>query len=229
MKKILLEYANMFAYAITGLVFGLSFFLLFINFYHMQELSWTVDVTALNDTNRASIQSKIETIKNNISVYDQSTYTGNLNIYALNNAKLKLESCVEVFERDEMMKYLELDQIGIKDAYNFTIDYKNNILNDCLVMQIKSMFSSDVIALLPNYNLIEPYVDNNINILLSSIDYVESNIENSDHYYFTTDNNKNNFFDLVNDSYSDTMKDYQNALDLVVEISNWYRSVVIGG
>ena len=90
MKKILLEYANMFAYAITGLVFGLSFFLLFINFYHMQELSWTVDVTALNDTNRASIQSKIETIKNNISVYDQSTYTGNLNIYALNNAKLKL-------------------------------------------------------------------------------------------------------------------------------------------
>ena len=229
MKKILLEYANMFAYAITGLVFGLSFFLLFINFYHMQELSWTVDVTALNDTNRASIQSKIETIKNNISVYDQSTYTGNLNIYALNNAKLKLESCVEVFERDEMMKYLELDQIGIKDAYNFTIDYKNNILNDCLVMQIKSMFSSDVIALLPNYNLIEPYVDNNINILLSSIDYVESNIENSDHYYFTTDNNKNNFFDLVNDSYSDTMKNYQNALDLVVEISNWYRSVVIGG
>ncbi len=229
MKKILLEYANMFAYAITGLVFGLSFFLLFINFYHMQELSLTVDVTALNDTNKASIQSKIETIKNNISVYDQSTYTGNLNIYALNNAKLKLESCVEVFERDEMMKYLELDQIGIKDAYNFTIDYKNNILNDCLVMQIKSMFSSDVIALLPNYNLIEPYVDNNINILLSSIDYVESNIENSDHYYFTTDNNKNNFFDLVNDSYSDTMKNYQNALDLVVEISNWYRSVVIGG
>ena len=116
MKKILLEYANMFAYAITGLVFGLSFFLLFINFYHMQELSLTVDVTALNDTNKASIQSKIETIKNNISVYDQSTYTGNLNIYALNNAKLKLESCVEVFERDEMMKYLELDQIGIKDA-----------------------------------------------------------------------------------------------------------------
>ena len=229
MKKIILNYSNMFAYAITGLVFGLSFFLLFINFYHMQELSLTVDVTALNDTNKASIQSKIETIKNNISVYDQSTYTGNLNIYALNNAKLKLESCVEVFERDEMMKYLELDQIGIKDAYNFTIDYKNNILNDCLVMQIKSMFSSDVIALLPNYNLIEPYVDNNINILLSSIDYVESNIENSDHYYFTTDNNKNNFFDLVNDSYSDTMKNYQNALDLVVEISNWYRSVVIGG
>ena len=35
MKKVLLEYANVFAYTITGLVFGLSFFLLFINFYHI--------------------------------------------------------------------------------------------------------------------------------------------------------------------------------------------------
>ena len=229
MKKILLEYANMFAYAITGLVFGLSFFLLFINFYHMQELSETVDVSSFNATNKASVESKIETIKNNISVYDQSTYNGNLNIYALNNTKSKLESCVEVFERDDMMKYFDLEQIGITDAYNFTIDFKNNILNDCLVMQIKSMFSSDVVSLLPNFNLIKPYVDSNLNILLSSVDYVEGNIENSDHYYFTTDNNKNNFFDLVNDSYSDTMKSYQNSLDLVVEISNWYRSVVIGG
>ena len=229
MKKILLEYANMFAYAITGLVFGLSFFLLFINFYHMQELSETVDVSSFNATNKASVESKIETIKNNISVYDQSTYNGNLNIYALNNTKSKLESCVEVFERDDMMKYFDLEQIGITDAYNFTIDFKNNILNDCLVMQIKSMFVSDTVSLLPNFNLIKPYVDNNLNTLLGSVDYIKSNIENSDHYYFTTQNNKTNFFDIVDDSYSNVMNDYQSSLDLVVEISNWYRNVVIGG
>lgn len=229
MKKILLEYANMFAYTFTGLVFGLSFFLLFINFYHMQELSETADVSSFNDTNKVSVESKIETIKNNISVYDQSTYSGALNIYALNNAKSKLEACVEVFESDDMMKYFDLDQIGIKDSYNFTIDFKNNVLNDCLVMQIKSMFNSDTISTLPNYNLIKPYVDNSINNLLSSVNYVQSNIENSDHYYFTTDNNKTNFFDLVDDSYSNVMRNYQNSLDLVVEVSNWYRNVVIGG
>ena len=227
MKKILLEYANTFAYTFTGLVFGLSFFLLFINFYHMQELSETADVSSFNDTNKVSVESKIETIKNNISVYDQSTYSGALNIYALNNAKSKLEACVEVFESDDMMKYFDLEQIGIKDSYNFTIDFKNNVLNDCLVMQIKSMFNSDTISTLPNYNLIKPYVDNSINNLLSSVNYVQSNIENSDHYYFTTDNNKTNFFDLVDDSYSNVMRNYQNSLDLVVEVSNWYRNVVI--
>ena len=229
MKKFLLEYANVFAYTITGLVFGLSFFLLFINFYHMQELAETVDVSSYNDTNKATVESKIETIRNNISVYNQSTYTGSLNIYGLNTVQLKLQDCLEILESEDMMKYFELDEIGINDSYNFTLDFKNKILNDCLVMQVKSMFNTDTVAMLPNFNIIKPYVELNLDTLLDSTNYVQSNIENSDHYYFSTETNKDNFFNLVDDSYSDVMNSYQNSLDLLVEISNWYRNVVLGG
>lgn len=229
MKKVLLEYTNVFAYTITGLVFGLSFFLLFINFYHMQELAETVDVSSYNDTNKATVESKIETIRNNISVYNQSTYTGSLNIYGLNTVQLKLQDCLEILESEDMMKYFELDEIGIKDSYNFTLDFKNKILNDCLVMQIKSMFNTDTVAMLPNFNIIKPYVELNLDTLLDSTNYVQSNIENSDHYYFSTETNKANFFNLVDDSYSDVMNSYQSSLDLLVEISNWYRNVVLGG
>ena len=229
MKKVLLEYANVFAYTITGLVFGLSFFLLFINFYHMQELAETVDVSSYNDTNKATVESKIETIRNNISVYNQSTYTGSLNIYGLNTVQLKLQDCLETLESEDMMKYFELDEIGIKDSYNFTLDFKNKILNDCLVMQVKSMFNTDTVSMLPNFNVIKPYVELNLDTLLDSTNYVQSNIENSDHYYFSTETNKANFFNLVDDSYSDVMNSYQNSLDLLVEISNWYRNVVLGG
>ena len=229
MKKVLLEYANVFAYTITGLIFGLSFFLLFINFYHMQELAETVDVSSYNDTNKVSVESKIETIRNNISVYNQSTYTGSLNIYGLNTVQLKLQDCLEILESDDMMKYFELDEIGIKDSYNFTLDFKNKILNDCLVMQIKSIFNTDTVAMLPNFNIIKPYVELNLDTLLDSTNYVQSNIENSDHYYFSTETNKANFFNLVDDSYSDIMNSYQSSLDLLVEVSNWYRNVVLGG
>lgn len=229
MKKLLLEYANIFAYTITGLVFGCAFFLLFINFYHMQELSETVDVSLYNDNNKAIVENKIQTIKNNIGVYRQSTYRGSLNIYGLNNVQARLNSCIAIIESDDMMKYFELDKIGIKDSYNFVVDYKNNILNDCLVMQVVSMLNTDTVQSLTNYNVISPLVEGNVNSLLDSVDYVQSNIENSDHYYFTTDSNKNNFFDLVEDSYSTTMNSYQNTLDLLVEISYWYRNVVQGG
>ena len=96
-------------------------------------------------------------------------------------------------------------------------------------MQIKSMFNTDTISLLPNFNLVKSYVDIDVDNLLDSIGYVQNNIENSDHYYFSTDTNKNNFFDLTEYSYSYVMNDYQSALDLLVEISEWYRSIVIGG
>lgn len=229
MKKVLLDYANTFAYTITGLIFGLAFFLLFINFYHMQELAETVDVSSYNETNKASVEEKISTIKDNINVYSQSTYNGSLNIYGLNTVKLKLEDCLEIIESDEMMRYFELDEIGIKDSYNFTVDFKNNILNDCLVMQVKSMFNTDTVATLPNFNIIKPYVDLDVDYLLDSTNYVQSNIENSDHYYFSTETNKSNFFNLVDDSYANIMNSYQSSLDLLVEISNWYRDVVLGG
>lgn len=229
MKKVLLEYANVFAYTITGLVFGLAFFLLFINFYHMQELAETVDVSAYNDTNKASVEEKIETIRNNINVYNQSTYNGSLNIYGLNTVQLKLQDCLEIIESEDMMKYFELDEIGINDSYNFTVDFKNKILNDCLVMQVKSLFNTDTVATLPNFDTIKPYVELDLEALLDSTNYVQSNIENSDHYYFSTETNKANFFNLVDDSYSDIMNSYQNSLDLLVEVSNWYRDIVIGG
>lgn len=229
MKKMLLEYANMFAYTFTGLIFGLAFFLLFINFYHMQELAQTVDVSTYNETTKASIEQKIETIRNNINVYNQSTYNGALNIYGLNTAQAKLQSCLDIISSDKMMHYLDLDEVSINDSYNFVIDYKNEILNDCLVMQVKSMFNTDTIATLPNFDLVKPYIDLNIDVILSTVDYTQSNLENSDHYYFTTQANKNNFFNLVNDSYSNTMNSYLDSLDLLVRVSEWYKSVVVGG
>ena len=229
MKNILLEYANIIGYTVTGLIFGLSFFLLIINFYHMQELSETISVETYNNDNKQLIEQKINTIKNNISVYSQNSYTGNLNIYGLNTSQIKLQECVNIIESDEMMSYLSKSNIGIRDVYDFTGDFRNNILNDCLVMQIKSMFNTDTIATLPNYNIIKPYVDLNVNNLVQSVGYVQSNIENSDHYYYSTSTNKSNFFDLTNDSYLEIVNNYQQTLDLLVEISNWYRTVVVGG
>ena len=157
MKKLLLEYVNMFAYTFTGLIFGLAFFLLFINFYHMQELANLVDVSTYNDNTKASIESKIETIRNNINVYNQSTYTGSLNIYGINTVQAKLQSCIDIVESDTMMHYLDLDVIGIKDSYSFTVDFRNQILNDCLVMQIKSMLNTETVTSLPN-TVYRPFV-----------------------------------------------------------------------
>ncbi len=229
MKKILLEYANIIGYTITGLIFGLSFFLLFINFYHSQELSYVADVSEYNTINKDTVSQKIATIRANLSVYNQANYSGNLNIYGLNTAQIKLEECLKIIESPEMMAYFEKKEIQLKDSYNFAVDFKNKILNDCLVMQVKSMFNTDTVSKLPNFDIIKPYVELSLNNLLSSSAYVQADLENADHYFFNTNGNRTNFFDLVNDSYSNIMNDYQDSLDLLVEISAWFKSIVIGG
>ena len=127
------------------------------------------------------------------------------------------------------MAYFEKKEIQLKDSYNFAVDFKNKILNDCLVMQVKSMFNTDTVSKLPNFDIIKPYVELSLNNLLSSSAYVQADLENADHYFFNTNGNRTNFFDLVNDSYSNIMNDYQDSLDLLVEISAWFKSIVIGG
>lgn len=229
MKKLLLEYANLIGYTITGLIFGLSFFLLFINFYHYEEINTTYDASSNVVTNKENINSKISTIKNNISVYNTNNYSGNLNVYGLNSMQLKLQSCVEILESEDMMKYFDINSVQLKDVYNFASDFNNNVLNDCFVMQLKSGFNEDTVSSLPNANIIKPYTDITFENLVSSTDYIISNVENADHYYFSTTNNKDNFFNLTEDSYLSLSFAYQNTLDFLVEVSNWYRMIVVGG
>lgn len=229
MKKLLLEYANIIGYTVTGLIFGLSFFLIFVNFYHYEEINTAYDVSSYSATNKENAISKINTIKSNISVYDPNNYSGSLNVYGLNNMQLKLQACVEILESEDMMKYFDMTSVQLKDAYNFATDFNNKVLNDCIVMQIKSGFNDEAVSSLPNANIIKPYVDTTLNNLVSFDEYITSNLENADHYFFSTNNNKINFFNLTEDSYVSTSGAYQDTLDFLVEISNWYRTIVVGG
>ena len=229
MKKILLEYALMIGYTVTGLVFGVAFFLLFINFYHSQELAYVADVKSINATALEVSKNKIETIRNNLSVYNQNTYSGPYDIYALNTVQLKLQACLDDLESDKVSKYLAMDSIGIQDTYDFIIAIKDTALNDCLVMKVKSLFNNDIIAGLPNYYVIKPYVELDSNSLTGSLDYVQNLLEDTDHYHFSTDTNKKNFFSTVENSYTTGIGKYQLTLDLLVQISEWYKTVVVGG
>lgn len=229
MKKILFEYANIIAYTVTGLIFGLAFFLIFINFYHYQEVNGVVDVKDYNKRNKDLIVDKINTIKSNINVYEQGTYSGSFNIYGLNNTKIKLQKCVEVLESEEIMNQFDKEQIEMKDVYQFTRLLKNEVLNDCLIMQAMSIFKTDSTVDFPNVNNMENLMDLNVNTISSSVNFVQKSLENADHYYFSTDTNKNNFFNLLNDSYYNSVNNYQATVDLLVVISEWYKNIVIGG
>ncbi len=229
MKKILLEYINIFAYAVVGLVFGFSFFLLFINFYHYKEINESVNVSEEMLDYKQKTDEKIAKIKDNINLYQQNTYNGRNNIYDMNGIQIKLNSCVKSFESEEYKNLANKESFEIKDVYNLGRFYQNTILNDCIVLQLSSLADESSSYSIASLSTIRPFLKTNINQLLSSNGYIISSLENADNYYFTNDISKSSIFFLAKDSYSAINKNYQNTLDFLVEISEWYKSEVVGG
>lgn len=229
MKKILLEYINVFAYAVVGIVFGFSFFLLFINFYHYKEINETINVKEEMENYKQKTEEKLTKIKDNISLYQQNTYNGRNNIYDMNSIQIKLNSCVKSFESEEYKNLANKENIEIKDVYKLGKFYQNTILNDCVVLQLSSLADESSSYSITSLSTIRPFLKTNINQLLSSNGYITSSLENADNYYFTNDISKSSIFFLAKDSYSAINKNYQNTLDFLVEISEWYKSEVVGG
>lgn len=229
MKKILLEYINVFAYAVVGIVFGFSFFLLFINFYHYKEINETINVKEEMENYKQKTEEKLTKIKDNISLYQQNTYNGKNNIYDMNSIQIKLNSCVKSFESEEYKNLANKENIEIKDVYKLGKFYQNTILNDCVVLQLSSLADESSSYSITSLSTIRPFLKTNINQLLSSNGYITSSLENADNYYFTNDISKSSIFFLAKDSYSAINKNYQNTLDFLVEISKWYKSEVVGG
>lgn len=229
MKKILLEYINVFAYAVVGIVFGFSFFLLFINFYHYKEINETINVKEEMENYKQKTEEKLTKIKDNISLYQQNTYNGRNNIYDMNSIQIKLNSCVKSFESEEYKNLTNKENIEIKDVYKLGKFYQNTILNDCVVLQLSSLADESSSYSITSLSTIRPFLKTNINQLLTSNGYITSNLENADNYYFTNDISKSSIFFLAKDSYSAINKNYQNTLDFLVEISEWYKSEVVGG
>lgn len=229
MKKILLEYINVFAYAVVGIVFGFSFFLLFINFYHYKEINETINVKEEMENYKQKTEEKLTKIKDNISLYQQNTYNGRNNIYDMNSIQIKLNSCVKSFESEEYKNLTNKENIEIKDVYKLGKFYQNTILNDCVVLQLSSLADESSSYSITSLSTIRPFLKTNINQLLSSNGYITSSLENADNYYFTNDISKSSIFFLAKDSYSAINKNYQNTLDFLVEISEWYKSEVVGG
>lgn len=229
MKKMLLEYINIFAYALTGLVFGFSFFLLFLNFYHYKELSTKIDVSSEVVANDQKTKEKLEKIKTNINSYQQNSYQGRNNIYDMNSIQIKLNNCVKVFESDEYKELASKQTVELRDVYKLGKFYQNNILNDCVVMQLNTFIDEDNIFNIESLKNIRPFIKTTINEQLSSNGYITSSLENADNYYFTNDISRSSIFFLAKDSYNSINTNYQNTLDLLVELSDWYHNEVIGG
>ncbi len=225
MKKFLMDYINVIAYTITGLVFVVACFLLLLNFYHMKEVNNKYILTSDDVEVRNHLYSDIEQIKHNINEYSIDDYNGIYKKDDLYKVKSAVNACVSDFSNTEFLTWLDKEEVGPLDIYELNRMFKNNILDDCLIRQIYVLYDTDLVAL-KGFDEMKPFVKDNITQLLTANDYLEANMKNNSSYSFSSSNTKKQLFDSTRDGYYQVIKNYRNSMQLIIDISVWYNDML---
>lgn len=222
MKKILVEYSNIISYTVIGIVFGFTFFLLFLNLYHYEDVN---DVYKKQDSDyqiNKELKEKLNSISLNINSVQLNNTSSN---YAnFSSIGLKLNTCIERINTNKFDELLSKKSISISDVYEMQQFYKIDISNECLVKQLYGM------TLIENNQYADAlsFIEDNIEKLKDSTDYVEKVIKNNSSYSFTSSSTKNDIYNQVRDSYYSIINDYVDAIDFIYDVSVWYKNIAGG-
>lgn len=225
MKKVFVEYFNLIGFSITGIVFGFTFFLLLINFYHYKDVNNTYIKQDSDFKMNSEIGNKINKINENISSFDVNNYTGVENIYSLASIKSRLNTCVTKINTNEFKDILNKKEINVKDIYNMQQFYQINIANECLVKQLYEITSNESKIKISNSNTVTLFMQDDIESLIKSTDYLQKVIKSNSNYTFSSNSSKIDLYDNTKDSYYEILNKYNASIDYIYDVSLWFKEV----
>lgn len=228
MKKLIKEYFNIIAYTITGMIFGFSIFLLTLNLYHYKDISEKYQKQDSDKKAEENLKIKLKQINENISVFDINTYKGNEDVYSLANIKSRLEICVRKINSENLDLIISKKTLNIKDVYEMQQFYQSQISDECLVKQLYELSLKNDKLKISSLKTISPFLENSINQLIKSTDYIQKVIKNNSSYYFSSEISKNELYNQTKDSYYSILNNYVSSVNFIYDISDWYSTVVRG-
>lgn len=220
--KIIKEFSYVFAFSITGLIFGFSFFLLFSNIYSYKEVNSSYEVQDTEFTTYKEMKQKLNSIREIANSFDSNNYKGQEDLFSMVQVQSKLNTCVDKIDTSSFDKLLTKNKIYIKDNYEMHQYYQSVISDECLVKQLYDLTTNKNLKLsgLDDSSL---FLQNEIDNLIKSTDYIQKEIKSNSSYYFPSTNIKETLYDKTRDSYYSLLNDYKNSIDFVYDIALWYQ------
>lgn len=220
--KIIKEFSYVFAFSITGLIFGFSFFLLFSNIYSYKEVNSSYEVQDTEFKTYKEMKQKLNSIREIANSFDSNNYKGQEDLFSMVQVQSKLNTCVDKIDTSSFDKLLTKNNIYIKDNYEMQQYYQSVISDECLVKQLYDLTTNKNLKLsgLDDSSL---FLQNEIDNLIKSTDYIQKEIKSNSSYYFPSTNIKETLYDKTGDSYYSLLDDYKNSIDFVYDIALWYQ------
>lgn len=205
------------SYVVLTFVMGISFFLFFINVYHFNEVNYTYVKTAEEMSVSNELKSEVENISLKLADVNLDEYKEQSNYQLLVDTSDRLNKCVVILENEKIYNSLNQKEMKAIDIYNFQELYQNDVVNECLVKQLYGISDLNGEA-----DIMNDFMKNNIDTILTDMSYVKNNLLNNSSYSFSTNSSKNNVFDLYKESYYQVVSSYRKTVNFVDMVANWY-------
>lgn len=221
MKQILKEYAKIFSYTMTGIVFVFASFYLIINIYHMKEVSASFILAIKEDANYNEINEKIKNIEKYTSVsVNKSKTKADKQFLANLNAKLKY--CTNALNNDTFKGLANTKEMNIKDVYNLRNALSSNVINGCLIEQLHYLtYYNDKDGSSDGFTKYSDYIKLNIDTISSKLNYIDKDFLNNSSYYYNSTNVTASVMNKQKDMYEDIMNTYNQSASLVELVAKW--------
>ncbi len=216
------QYLKILSNVCTGLVFAFASFYLLANLYHFFELRKDYYISFNDELIVADIDKTLETVNNNISTFDSSSYKGQIPTNNMNLIKQRLSNCIASFNNSAMGTMRNKNIVTIVDVYRLRESYENDILNKCVVSNLYWLTEVDESYgnyLADNTDLSKLYIDT----LVTSTSYLKKDLLNNSSYYYNTSIASASTLDNTRDGFYEVMDAYNRAAKLVLYVSEWYK------
>ncbi len=226
MKQIAKEYAKIFSYTITGIVFVFASFYLIINIYHMEEIADTFTFSLSEDSNYNEIKNRISNIEKYTNVNINKS-KGKANKQFLSSLNTKLSYCKNALNNETFKELKNNKKIGIKDVYNLRNTLNSNVINGCLIEQLHYLtYYNDKDGNSDGLSNYSDYIKLNIDIISSRLNYIDKDLLNNSSYYYNSSNASTAVMNKTKDMYDDVMTTYNQSATLVEMLSKWLYTEV---
>ena len=123
------------------------------------------------------------------------------------------------------------EEYNINDVYELASYYQNEVLNDCIVIQMYGLANEESPSIKSaRLQEIAPFLKVEMDQLLSGgLVYVKNNMKNNDIFYFSNDDSKTSVFELTKNSYLEVVNYYRRSLAFLKNFSEWYKKIAQGG
>ena len=219
-KEMLNEFSSLFADSLCIICIFLSGFLILINIYHYQEISYKINNEYINSEEYKANKNNIMILKekiNNISdnKVSQSDY------FIFSQTKIKLNACLETLENSSFYT-MNIDKIGLLDLYNFNNELTNNLQYKCL-FEIDYTISNGIEEYNSSldYDLTEE-VENVRNDIMFYGDYLKNQLLANGSYYYSTENSKVSIYNDTLSYYNLITHNYNKLANETDKLANWF-------